>query len=83
MDTRNYDERYAHSLENCDCSEDNKCGCTFPNNVSNYTCGCTPEQDCGCIAAKKETVTRVVKDSVCVCSPNGCACNVERTEVEE
>lgn len=38
MDTRNYDEPYNCGLEDCDCSEVNKCGCTFPNNVAFYGC---------------------------------------------
>lgn len=38
MDTRNYDEPFNCGLEDCDCSEVNKCGCTFPNNVAYYGC---------------------------------------------
>ena len=38
MDTRNYDEPFNCGLEDCDCSEVNKCGCTFPNNVASYGC---------------------------------------------
>ena len=33
MDKRNYDERYEHILDNCDCDEDSNCGCTYPNNI--------------------------------------------------
>lgn len=89
MDTRNYDELYSHTLENCDCDEDNKCGCSYPNNVSNYVCGCTPEQDCNCPETgatprpDKETATRIVKDTACICSPKGCACTVERSETDK
>lgn len=38
MDTRNYDEPNNCGLEDCDCSEVNKCGCTYPNNISPYGC---------------------------------------------
>ena len=38
MDTRNYDEPFNCGLEDCDCSEVNKCGCTFPNKVASYGC---------------------------------------------
>lgn len=46
MDTRNYDEPYNCGLEECDCSEVDKCGCTFPNNISNYGCDCTQNPQC-------------------------------------
>ena len=43
-------ELYDHTLENCDCDDDNNCGCTYPNNISNYVCDCTPDQNCSCEA---------------------------------
>ncbi|MBE6452565.1 MAG: hypothetical protein E7012_03645 [Alphaproteobacteria bacterium] len=65
------------NLENkpsCECREDDNCGCSFPNNINDFN-----RQ----IAVKnKETITRIVKDSVCACSPKECACSVERTEID-
>lgn len=44
MDKRNYDEPDDCGLGRCECSEDDRCGCTYPNNVSNMKC---PEgEDC-------------------------------------
>lgn len=78
MDTRNYDEPYNCGLENCDCSDDNNCGCSFPNNMSDFDCNCL----------NKETVhidtpeVKVKKESVCFCSPEACSCTVERNETD-
>lgn len=44
MDKRNYDEPSDCEFGRCECSEDDKCGCTYPNNV----CDCTADNHCGC-----------------------------------
>lgn len=32
--------------EKCDCSEDDKCGCSYPNNMSHdVKCVCTPDDE--------------------------------------
>ena len=58
----------------CECREDDNCGCTYPNNLSSFNCQTA--------AKNKETITHIVKDSVCVCTSQECACNVERTEID-
>lgn len=58
----------------CECREDDNCGCTYPNNLSAFNCQTANKN--------KETITKIVKDSVCVCSPQECTCNVERTEID-
>ncbi len=86
MDTRNYDEPSNCGLESCDCDEDNKCGCSFPNNMADFDCECTDTGNCGRfdehLATPRETVTHIVKDTVCVCSPETCSCSVERSETD-
>ncbi len=50
MDTRNYDEPDNFGLGDCNCSEDNNCGCTYPNNIEDEGFSpCTPEDHCGCL----------------------------------
>ncbi len=88
MDTRNYNEPFNCGLEKCDCSDDDSCGCTFPNNVSDYSCNAA-DGNCGGLKEKaskpqkKETVTHIVKDSICTCTPDECSCAVERTETDK
>lgn len=61
-DKLNPAEDYAHK---CDCSDDDRCGCTYPNNTDvngaplkmpvhehNPNCKCTPEHHCGCYDGK-------------------------------
>lgn len=86
MDTRNYNEPSNCGLERCECSDDDNCGCSFPNNVSDYTCNCTPQDHCGCINGErldiKDKGRHIKKDTVCFCSPEECSCTVERNETE-
>ncbi len=79
MDTRNYDEKYNCGLESCDCDDDNKCGCTFPNNISDFTCACEKNADCDCIQFDKPTTTYVKDETVCACGPKECDCTGEIT----
>lgn len=51
MDTRNYNEPFNCGLEKCDCSDDDSCGCTFPNNVSDYSCNAA-DGNCGGLKEK-------------------------------
>lgn len=56
----------------CDCDDDNKCGCTYPNNVD-CPCGCTPKHNCGCI--KEDGKGGYYHDaSVCTCGSE-CPCH--------
>ncbi|MBE6445345.1 MAG: hypothetical protein E7019_04760 [Alphaproteobacteria bacterium] len=66
MDTREYKSCDTTSYE---CREDDNSGCTFPNNVQHYK-------------DKKTTINRVIKDSVCICTPQECSCSVEQTEID-
>lgn len=61
----------------CDCDEDNKCGCTYPNNVREFACGCTPEENCGCIKFDTESKQYYHDESVCSCTSKG-ECNCHR-----
>lgn len=83
MDTRNYDEPFDCGLGACDCREDNTCGCTFPNNVSDMECVNPQQQSTLSVeTCQSESDTSYVqKDSVCICGPQGCDCKVERNEV--
>ena len=66
MDGRHYE---TPEIKKCECSEDDNCGCTYPNNMRHYE-------------NTKEIVTKIVKDSVCICTPNECACSIEQTEID-
>ncbi len=84
MDTRNYNEPNDCGLGICDCSETNTCGCTFPNNVSDYEClNCTEEQTTVSLESchSENETSYVQKDSVCFCNSKGCDCKVERNEI--
>ncbi len=85
MDTRNYDEPYNCGLENCECREDDNCGCTFPNNMSNFSCQCAIEDECKNFdqEAKKKTLSppeiHISENTVCHCSADNCECNTTQT----
>ena len=91
MDTRNYDEPYNCGLEECDCSEVDKCGCTFPHNLSNYGCDCTQNPQCDKFNEEKsfdqaqnpdyKKSRRVKEDTVCVCNKDECDCDTEITNL--
>lgn len=86
MDGRNYDEPYNFGLDSCDCREDNTCGCTFPNNISNMTCPCINDDYLQFSEEKLEMntpKTNIKKETVCVCSPKECDCTIERNETEK
>ncbi len=60
----------------CDCDEDNKCGCSYPNNVEEFACGCTIEDNCSCIKFDKENQSHYHDETVCSCSSKGeCDCH--------
>lgn len=61
----------------CDCDEDNKCGCSFPNNVNEFAC-CEDDQNCGCIKFDTHMHQYYHDDSICFCSTKGdCDCSKE------
>lgn len=62
----------------CDCDEDNKCGCSYPNNVEEFACGCTQEQNCGCIKFDTHMHQYYHDDTICFCNTKGdCDCEKE------
>ncbi len=66
----------------CNCSEDDNCGCSFPNNIEDY-CDCTAEDNCGCMELDEEKQIHIKKDSICICTEKECDCKVERTETDK
>ena len=89
MDTRDYDEVF----DRCVCAADDKCGCSFPQNVKNFTtdcqdCDCEGVQNCGCLneefaktaAADEPIESRLEKESICTCSQDSCDCTATYTQ---
>lgn len=60
------------NYNNCCCAEDDNCGCTYPENISQFENAET---------VKKSTMKNkepYIKDgSVCYCSPDDCDCKIE------
>lgn len=84
-------DKFAYDYANrCDCSDDDKCGCSFPNNLShNYDINCEKDQEENCSTANNINIkkieiktpnTHLEKESVCVCSPTQCDCSITRNE---
>ena len=86
MIEKNYRDADNCGLETCDCSDDNSCGCSFPNNMSNYSCECADNGDCGEFSHAKiniQTPARHIrKVTTCYCNPQECECQIERSETE-
>lgn len=59
MDKRNYDQSYDCECGRCECSEDDKCGCTYPNNVENIKC--VDDKNCPISKEKKNQETSKCK----------------------
>ena len=61
----------------CDCDEDNKCGCSYPNNVNKFACGCDEhDSDCECLKTDNKTQHHIIEESICICDTNAdCSCN--------
>lgn len=80
---------YAYDYANkCDCSEDDKCGCSFPNNLSHdFDTHCPQNQENSCaktVSREKLEIrtpnAHIKKDSVCICSPQECDCTITNSE---
>ncbi|MBR2922039.1 MAG: hypothetical protein IKC10_01825 [Alphaproteobacteria bacterium] len=71
-----HDDFIKNSNE-CDCDEDNKCGCSYPNNVNSSACGCDEnDNNCSCLKTDKETKNYIIEESICLCDSNAdCSCN--------
>lgn len=73
----NYD--YANK---CDCSDDDNCGCSFPNNMSHDFDHTQPANQIGntshTISHEKIEIdtqhSHLEQDSICICSPDECDC---------
>lgn len=84
---------YGYDYANkCDCSEDDKCGCSYPNNIPHdFDVKC---EDGRCLTGdnsrglnvNKEKIeiqtpnVHIKKDSICTCTPEECECTVIRDE---
>lgn len=83
------ESRYSYNYENkCDCSDDDNCGCTYPNNMPHdFDRHCQPNQEQECVkTVSREKIeiktpnAHYKKDSVCICSPRECDCSVSSEE---
>ena len=65
------------NLNECDCDEDNKCGCSYPNNIDKSACDCNENTNiCDCANFGDTKETSKAKESVCLCDTQGdCSCN--------
>lgn len=55
------------SLNECDCDEDNNCGCSYPNNVDKFAYQ-SDEKD-------SSAQNKINKESICICDTNAdCSC---------
>lgn len=81
--------KYGYDYANkCDCSDDDNCGCSFPNNIPHdFDVHCTENQENSCTkTVTKEKIeiktenTHLKKDSVCICSPQECECVISNSQ---
>ncbi len=65
------------SLNECDCDEDNKCGCSYPNNIDKSACNCDENTNiCDCASFDNDKNIIATTESICYCDPKGdCSCN--------
>lgn len=71
---------FIRNENECDCDEDNNCGCTYPNNVEEYDCGCIQDEECKCILFDPHINQYYHDDSVCFCNIKGnCDCQEKQT----
>jgi len=73
-------EKFVEKFSNrCECAEDDRCGCSYPNNVMN-TIECNDiKMNASSINIKTPTQT-ISHDSVCYCGPEWCNCKAEHNE---
>ena len=60
----------------CDCDEDNNCGCSYPNNVNKSAYGYDENNSlCDNFNHKKQTPSTLGNDSICICDTHAdCSC---------
>ena len=79
---KHYSDRHEFCDENprCCCSEDDNCGCTFPENMleDNYD-NLTHTEESVIIKTKDR---HIKKDTVCYCSPKNCDCKIDYHETD-
>lgn len=70
-------ENNIKSLNECDCDEDNNCGCSYPNNIDKSACVCDENNNiCDCTNFDIQDTHPQTKESICVCDTQGdCSCN--------
>jgi len=80
---KHYTDRTEFCEENprCCCSEDDNCGCTFPENMSAMPCtdDITRTEESFIIKTKDR---HIEKDTVCYCSPADCDCKIDYSETD-
>ena len=53
----------------CDCDEDNKCGCSYPNNINKYACDCDEDdKNCECLKSDAPKQKYIIEESICICN---------------
>lgn len=77
---KHQDNKYTNNHgEPCSCSEDDNCGCTYPENITSFenTEEITRTQE----TFKIKTPERfIAKDTVCYCDPKNCDCTITYEE---
>ena len=77
MSKKSYNE--ALTNHRCDCSEDDNCGCTYPENMKSYHL--TEDETRTEESYKITTPERFIKkDTVCYCNPENCDCTITYEE---
>ena len=66
----------------CECAEDDRCGCSYPNNVmNNIECDDIKMNSSSVkIKTPKQTISY---DSICYCGPEWCNCKAEHNDIGE
>jgi len=68
----------SSATSSCRCADDDNCGCTYPENISDPVSG---DVEMSQESFKIKTEERfIAKDSVCYCSPKNCNCKIEYHE---
>ena len=71
-------ETFVQHASTCRCADDDNCGCTYPENVSEEN---TEEPTMSQETFKIKTEEGfIAKDSVCYCTPKDCKCKIEYHE---
>lgn len=78
-DTLQDRNQFADDHPRCFCSDDDNCGCTFPQNIESYCDAGTTTQENIKI---KTGEAFIEKDTVCYCTPKDCSCTIDYQETD-